>query len=193
MAGGGSLGGGGRSKRGKSSKRKAKKRVGFVLDMTPLVDITFLLLTFFMFTTTMATPQVMEMKVPPEREIPVEVKESQLLSILVDDEGDIFFYKAQEEAEPLDIKDVRNLAIKENLNQINDLIIVLKVSDNVEYGIVVQVLDELNLAEAGIVDEMRVKRNQPNFERSRKFTIADFTDDDREKLAAFNPQSGGNQ
>lgn len=31
------------------SKIKAK-RVGFVLDMTPLVDITFLLLTFFMFT-----------------------------------------------------------------------------------------------------------------------------------------------
>lgn len=27
-----------------------KKRVGFVMDMTPLVDITFLLLTFFMFT-----------------------------------------------------------------------------------------------------------------------------------------------
>jgi len=27
-----------------------KKRIGFVMDMTPLVDITFLLLTFFMFT-----------------------------------------------------------------------------------------------------------------------------------------------
>ena len=27
-----------------------KKRLGFVIDMTPLVDITFLLLTFFMFT-----------------------------------------------------------------------------------------------------------------------------------------------
>ncbi|OGU56887.1 MAG: hypothetical protein A2X64_02540 [Ignavibacteria bacterium GWF2_33_9] len=27
-----------------------KKRVGFTIDMTPLVDITFLLLTFFMFT-----------------------------------------------------------------------------------------------------------------------------------------------
>ena len=168
-----------------------KKRVGFVIDMTPLVDITFLLLTFFMFTTTMATPQVMEMKVPPERDVPVEVKESQLLSILVDDEGDLFYFKAQEDAEPLEMKDVRNLAIKENLNQINELIIVLKVSENVDYGTVVQVLDELNLAEAGIVDEMRVNRNNPNFERSRKFTIADFTDEDREKIAEFNPQNGG--
>ncbi|MFA7325358.1 MAG: biopolymer transporter ExbD [Candidatus Kapaibacterium sp.] len=193
MAGGGSLGGGGRSKRGKSSKRKSKKRVGFVLDMTPLVDITFLLLTFFMFTTTMATPQVMEMKVPPEREVEVVVRESQLLSILVDDDGDLFFFKAQEDAEPLDMKDVRNLAIKENLNQINDLIIVLKVSENVEYGTVVQVLDELNLAEAGIVDEMRVKRNQPTFERSRKFTIADLTDEDLEKIAILKPQTGGSQ
>lgn len=46
MAGGGELGGGGRQKRGKHSKRKTKKRVGFRIDMTPLVDITFLLLTF---------------------------------------------------------------------------------------------------------------------------------------------------
>ncbi len=193
MAGGGSLGGGGRSKRGKSSKRKAKKRVGFVLDMTPLVDITFLLLTFFMFTTTMATPQVMEMKVPPEIDVPVEVKESQLLSILIDDEGNLYYFRAQEEAEELKMKDLRNLAIKENLNQINDLIIVLKVSDNVDYGTVVEALDELNLAEAGIVDEMRVNRNQPNFERKRKFTIADFTDDDREKIGITVPETGGSE
>ncbi|MER3328084.1 MAG: biopolymer transporter ExbD [Candidatus Kapaibacterium sp.] len=193
MAGGGSLGGGGRSKRGKSSKRKAKKRVGFVLDMTPLVDITFLLLTFFMFTTTMATPQVMEMKVPPEIDVPVEVKESQLLSILVDEDGDLFYFRGQGEAEELKMKDLRNLAIKENLKQINDLIIVLKVSDNVDYGTVVQALDELNLAEAGIVDEMRSKRNQTDFKRSRKFTIADLTEEDLEKIAAFKPQSGGSQ
>lgn len=193
MAGGGSLGGGGRSKRGKSSKRKAKKRVGFVLDMTPLVDITFLLLTFFMFTTTMATPQVMEMKVPPEIDVPVEVKESQLLSLLVDEDGDLFYFRGQGEAEELKMKDLRNLAIKENLNQINDLIIVLKVSDNVDYGTVVEALDELNLAEAGIVDEMRVKRNQADFKRSRKFTIADLTEDDLVKIAVLKPQSGGSQ
>ncbi|MFN3194806.1 MAG: ExbD/TolR family protein [Chlorobiota bacterium] len=189
MAGGGSLGGGGSKKRGKSSKRKPKKRVGFVLDMTPLVDITFLLLTFFMFTTTMATPQVMEMKMPPENEVDVPVAESKLLSILIDDEGDIFYYKAQEPAQPIDKEDVRKLAISENLNQLNELIIVFKVSENAEYGLVVELLDEINMAEASIMAEI----SNRGIKRERKFTIADFTDEDREKLAEFNEPAEGEE
>lgn len=39
-----------------------KKRVGFVIDMTPLVDITFLLLTFFMFTAKFKTEAEAEQK-----------------------------------------------------------------------------------------------------------------------------------
>ncbi len=39
-----------------------KKRVGFVIDMTPLVDITFLLLTFFMFTAKFKTEAESEQK-----------------------------------------------------------------------------------------------------------------------------------
>lgn len=44
-----------------------KKRVGFVLDMTPLVDITFLLLTFFMFTAKFKTETESEMKYEVKR------------------------------------------------------------------------------------------------------------------------------
>jgi biopolymer transport protein ExbD len=39
-----------------------KKRVGFVLDMTPLVDIAFLLLTFFMFTAKFKSQEENEQK-----------------------------------------------------------------------------------------------------------------------------------
>ena len=39
-----------------------KKRTGFVIDMTPLVDITFLLLTFFMFTAKFKTEAESEQK-----------------------------------------------------------------------------------------------------------------------------------
>lgn len=43
------------------------KRVGFVIDMTPLVDITFLLLTFFMFTAKFKSEAEAEQKFIIER------------------------------------------------------------------------------------------------------------------------------
>lgn len=44
-----------------------KKRMGFVIDMTPLVDITFLLLTFFMFTAKFKSEAESEQKFVIER------------------------------------------------------------------------------------------------------------------------------
>lgn len=44
-----------------------KKRTGFVLDMTPLVDIAFLLLTFFMFTAKFKSDTENEQKFAIER------------------------------------------------------------------------------------------------------------------------------
>lgn len=46
-----------------------KKRVGFVIDMTPLVDITFLLLTFFMFTAKFKSQAESEQKFFIERPV----------------------------------------------------------------------------------------------------------------------------
>jgi biopolymer transport protein ExbD len=43
------------------------KRTGFVIDMTPLVDITFLLLTFFMFTAKFKSQAESEQKFVIER------------------------------------------------------------------------------------------------------------------------------
>ncbi|MCU0412291.1 MAG: biopolymer transporter ExbD [Bacteroidetes bacterium] len=65
MAGGGDMGGGGRSHGKKGKKHKGKRRMGTHIDMTPLVDVAFLLLTFFMLTTTFSLPQVLEINLPP--------------------------------------------------------------------------------------------------------------------------------
>lgn len=45
------------------SKPRARQH-GFHLDMTPMVDLAFLLLTFFMLTTTFARPRVQELQMP---------------------------------------------------------------------------------------------------------------------------------
>lgn len=188
MAGGGeALGGGPKQKRG-SSLRKPKTRVGFKIDMTPLVDITFLLLTFFMFTTTMASPQVMEMSVPPERKEAVEVRESDLFTIFLTEENKLYWRKGTNPPEETDVSKVQNLAIRQHLDAVdpNKIITALKVSNDATYEYVVDVLDELNLAESQIQTEVR-KMTDENGEqkvRERRFTIADITEEELEELEA---------
>lgn len=185
MAGGGSLKIE-RVKRGKAGNRKKKKRVGFVLDMTPLVDITFLLLTFFMFTTTMAAPQVMEMSIPPEIVKQVEVRESELFQIYVRNDNKIFYAKGTDDPQEIKLKDLRVLAERENLqeNVKNRLITSLKISDEATYGLVISILDELNLAEARITEEVAKdldEQGKPKA-RERRFTIAPLLEDEITKL-----------
>ncbi len=69
--------------------RRPKRRIAIRLDMTPMVDIAFLLLIFYMVSTVFSMPQAMEINLPPieEEDEEIEVKESNLLSIRVDQEN----------------------------------------------------------------------------------------------------------
>lgn len=177
--GGGSLGPQPKPKRGKNSKRKKKKRVGFVLDMTPLVDIAFLLLTFFMFTTTMVTPQVMEMQVPPDIETEIDVKQSELMTILIRKDDSVFYYQGileENQPQPITMKSLRSVCVEENMKQVNRLITALKADTSSSYGRLVQVLDVLNLAEGDIVTKMAGQK------RERKFTLAPVSDKELEAI-----------
>lgn len=191
MAGGGSLGGGGKSKRGKSSNRKAKKRVGFFIDMTPLVDITFLLLTFFMFTTTMATPQIMKMAVPPERDVEVEVQESKLFTIMVDEFERVFWYPRNDELVEIEVNEIKKLAEEQNLRPEvkNELITSLKVSPDASYGLIVRILDELSIAEGNITKELI----KDGLVRERKFSLTKLSELDIQKLAEEAPAMDKNE
>lgn len=195
MAGGGSLGPAEKVKRGKHSKRKKKKRIGFHLDMTPLVDITFLLLTFFMFTTTMLKPQIMEMRIPPEMYEKVDVKASELLTICLRADGKLFWYKGivdpkvdpNNKPEEIRYNQIKALAVEKNLTPAtvrNRLITVFKIAENAKYENVIQVLDQLNQAEIPIIEEISKEMDKDGkpTHRNRKFTIAPLTDEDLKLL-----------
>lgn len=82
------------------SERKHKKirakKASTHIDMTPMVDLAFLLLTFFMLTTTFSKPKVMDITMPVKEKIPDEdrtkVPASQTLSILLTEKNRIIWY-----------------------------------------------------------------------------------------------------
>ena len=68
--------------------RRPKRRVTIRIDMTPMVDIAFLLLIFYMVTTVFSMPQAMEINLPPKDQTEdIDIKESNLLTIRVDELG----------------------------------------------------------------------------------------------------------
>ena len=75
-------------------KRKAKKH-GTHIDMTPMVDLACLLLTFFMLTTAFNKPKVMEVIMPDkpkENEKPPELDKDRALNIILVENDKILWY-----------------------------------------------------------------------------------------------------
>ena len=85
--------GGGGHKQGRGVK-KAKKLSTFV-DMTPMVDLGFLLITFFIFTTTMSKPASMEVNKPDTVHPPpeaIKVPESRTMTVMMGKDDKVFWY-----------------------------------------------------------------------------------------------------
>ena len=63
-----------------------KKRIGIAIDMTPFVDIGFLLLIFFMSTTSFKPPEPIQLSLPSSHS-EFKVPESDVLVLYVDKDG----------------------------------------------------------------------------------------------------------
>jgi len=88
--------GGGGHKKGPGVK-KAKK-LSTRVDMTPMVDLGFLLITFFIFTATMSEPKAMNLNMPKEPEKEDEemlTKKSGALTIMLGKDNHVYYYEGE--------------------------------------------------------------------------------------------------
>lgn len=98
-------GGGGHGKGGKKRAKKQSTRV----DMTPMVDLAFLLLTFFVLTATFSKNKAMEITFPAPPDKNVEIPPvSNAVTFLLTKDDRIFYYE-----EEFDAKDMPPTALKE--------------------------------------------------------------------------------
>jgi len=141
-------GGDGGKKGGKIRSKKSSTRI----DMTPMVDLAFLLLTFFILTTTLSKPQTMEITMPEkpkENDKQPEVNEKKVLTLVLGANDKVFWYVGitEPEAKKTDFsKDGIRKVLVDKKSEIRDLIVLIKAMDEAKYKNMVDILDEMTIS-----------------------------------------------
>ncbi len=151
--------GGGKNKGGKVRSKKQSTRV----DLTAMVDLAFLLITFFMLTTTLAKPQAMDIAMPDKdktEEEQLEVADNRTMTILLGANNRLEWYMGQV-TNPLTPPQVDNFgrngirkALLEYSKKViaatgdpdKGLIVIIKPSDQSNYRNFVDILDEMKVS-----------------------------------------------
>ena len=142
---------GGGHKKGPGVK-KAKK-MSTKVDMTPMVDLGFLLITFFIFTTTVAQPTAMKLFLPKDVDKPEEqnkVKESGAFTILLGKGDQVYYYEGLDptKIQGTTFKGIRTEILrKKKTTAQDDLVMIIKPTVDATYKNTVDVLDEMTISE----------------------------------------------
>lgn len=133
------------------ARRPLHKEVS--IDMNPMVDLAFLLLTFFMLTTTFSKPQAMELVMPakPKADEVVEekpIKASRVVTLLIGPDDRLFWYRGVEDVQVNETgygKDgLRDLLFRLD-GEIEDLVLLIEPMRECVYENMVDMLDELQI------------------------------------------------
>ena len=174
---------GGGHKKGPGVKKP--KKLSTRVDLTPMVDLGFLLITFFVFTTTMSKPTAMNMNEPkddnPENQM--KVKESAVLTILLGKDNQVYYYNgtltadnASQIFKSTNFKDIRQIildkrnSVPDGAKSKSDLMYIIKADKESKFKNVIDILDEMQInavpaghyAEVDInpVEEMLIKQTE---------------------------------
>jgi biopolymer transport protein ExbD len=133
-------------KSGKSKSKsfhRPKRRVGVRIDMTPMVDVAFLLLIFFMVTTVFRTPQALEINLPPDKEAKVNVAQSKVLTVRV--LPDRVYWKHG--SDPWARTQVDKIAtVFSQWHKDENTIVLIEIDRDAKFNNMVKIIDELDLA-----------------------------------------------
>ncbi len=90
--------GGGDSGHKKGPGVKKAKKLSTRVDMTPMVDLGFLLITFFIFTATLSSPVAMDLNMPKDTnkdEEQTKTKQSGALTIMLGKNNNVYYYEGE--------------------------------------------------------------------------------------------------
>lgn len=134
---------------------KKPKKLSTRVDLTPMVDLGFLLITFFVFTTTMSKPTAMNMNEPkddPDNQL--KVKNSGAMTILLGKGDQLYYYYGEllpetisEQFKTTSYKEIRQLITdKKKATPIGDLMYIIKADKESKFKNAIDILDEMSIS-----------------------------------------------
>ncbi|GAB3358734.1 biopolymer transporter ExbD [Arachidicoccus ginsenosidivorans] len=132
---------------------KKGKKMSTRVDLTPMVDLGFLLITFFMFTTTMSQPTSMNLKMPDDNKNTKEqnVKQSGAMTIWLGDKNRLYYYDGELKADlsnvqVSDYKAIRKVILdKKAVTPPDDLFMIVMPGNKSTYKNIIDILDEFSI------------------------------------------------
>jgi biopolymer transport protein ExbD len=122
-----------------ATKRRFK---GSEIPTSSMADIAFLLLVFFLVTTTIDTDKGLGIILPPPGEIEIEIRKENILNCLINSQGKVLL-----DDEPAMVNQIHNI-VGQKLRENDKLIISVKAHPKTAYNAYVRVIDQLKMADA---------------------------------------------
>ena len=119
---------------------KRKKQGSPDIPTSALPDIVFLLLIFFLVTTTIDAEKGLDLVLPPPDATEQEIAKKNLTNLLVNAAGDVLL-----DGEILEVRDITRV-IKERLQSNPLLVVSVKTDKQTQYDVYIDVLDKLKKA-----------------------------------------------
>ncbi len=137
---------GGGHKKGPGVKKS--KKLSTRVDLTPMVDLGFLLITFFIFTTTMSQPTAMKLFLPKDSDEKDQnkLKESAALTIMPAKQGQVYYYEGLDptKIQTATIKTIRDEILdKKRRTDPKDFMVIIKPTKDAKYKNAVDMLNEM--------------------------------------------------
>lgn len=133
---------------------KKGKKLSTRVDLTPMVDLGFLLITFFMFTTTMSQPNAMHLNMPDDNKNVNETKVSDIgaMTIWLGKDNRLYYYFGQEvkpdlsNVEVSNFKGIRKILLEKKANTPPDkLFLIVMPGNQSTYKNIIDILDEFSI------------------------------------------------
>ena len=122
------------------TKKRRFKAEG--IPTSSMADIAFLLLVFFLVTTTIDTDKGLGIVLPPPGDMEIEIRKENILNCLINSQGKVLL-----DEEPTNIDQISRL-VSQKLRANDKLIISVKAHPKTAYNDYVKVIDQLKRADA---------------------------------------------